>query len=930
MQDLSNVRLRLVQTIDDVLELRRWLGERRPVLGVDTETGGLDFWREPLRTVQFGDAETGWCLDARLWLGPVKEMLEAYKAPVVFHNFIFDMQFLTSANVAVDPRFIHDTRTMAHLLDPTHATGLKPLSARLIHRQAAAGAQALKTAMSDAKWTWRTVPTDFGLYWKYAALDPVLTARLYELLKPQVDASYSTVYELEIASQHVLRKMARRGALVDRSYCRAMRAKLGAYLDDLRAWLNIEYGLTNPGSDAQVVKRLHADGLTWDKKTEKGAVACDREVLQSLDHPLAGFIVRYRDAVKLDKTYLRNFDELADTDDILHASVNPLGAKTGRMSISRPSMQNLPRSQHPRNAIVARKDNVLVLCDYSQIEMRLLAHFAQEPAMLEAIRYGDAMEAAGYSGYDVHSMNARAIFNLGRDEKVPKDKRSLTKNCVPLSTEILTSEGWRGHDQVKVGDLTLTHLGWQPVLEIFRYEDADLYRVSNENFEAVTTLEHRWLAERRKRTRQSGHGWFEEFTTTGTFHPDQRLVLAPPCSEPVNPIGVTPREAALIAWAVCDGGIRWSMKTPPGYWKRGVYMEISQAKPQFIRKIEALVRPEELTVSRDSLSCRIWRFKADWARDLLRRADLETGTVEAFVLRLTSEARAAFIEACLDAEGHDGIFGQNEGDALNAMRLAWYLEGSSRENPNATHWGITANKRTVTTQRLKVDHDGWGDVWCVRTEAGTWTMRQEHRICITGNSGFAVVYGAGLEQFCRTAGVAPAVGKSFLDLYYSQFPGVKRFQSHVAQVSVERARDAKRAGGDEVAWVKSPVGRRHPCEVRKIYKLVNYLIQGTAADVFKQALVNADNLGLADYLILPVHDEVIADVPKDEAEEYGRELVKAMENRSDFAVPLTVDKEEVERWGEKYVRDGETLWLAPDLEEAQTAAERRWDGARDD
>jgi DNA polymerase-1 len=606
--NLADVSLRRIESIDDVLELKRWFGERRPVLGVDTETGGLDWWREPLRTIQFGDAMTGWCLDARLWLGPAIELLRAYEGDLVMHNMKFDTHFLEVNGVPVHRSRLHDTRTMAHLIDPVKATGLKPVSARLIHRGAAAGGQLLKQGMQENKWTWATVPVEFGPYWQYAALDPVLTARLYELFKPTIDSTYREVYELEIASTLVLADMERRGAYVDLTYCRDMVSKLEPYLAELRSWIKHEFGVANPGSDAQVIKYLNGLGIYWDKKTEKGNTACDKEVLGAIPHPFALAVLQYRDAQKLLSTYLMNYVDLTDSDGYLHASINPLGARTGRMSISRPSMQNLPRSQHPRNAFVPSPGRKLVLCDYDQIEMRLLAHFAQEEAMLAAIRYGDEMTAAGHSGYDVHSMNARGIYGLGMDEAVPKAKRQVTKN-----------------------------------------------------------------------------------------------------------------------------------------------------------------------------------------------------------------------------------------------------------------------------------------------------------------SGFAKIYGAGLAQFARTAGIPEHEAKAFLDLYDQRFPGVRRFQDQVIQVAAGRARTSE----DGYAWVKSPVGRRHPCEVRKMYKLTNYLIQGTAADVFKQAMVNLDLAGLSEYLILPVHDEAIADVPEDEAEEYGREMQKVMANTKDFSVPLTTDMEVVDRWGIKYLRDGEPIWTPPDLEEME-------------
>jgi DNA polymerase-1 len=126
-----------------------------------------------------------------------------------------------------------------------------------------------------------------------------------------------------------------------------------------------------------------------------------------------------------------------------------------------------------------------------------------------------------------------------------------------------------------------------------------------------------------------------------------------------------------------------------------------------------------------------------------------------------------------------------------------------------------------------------------------------------------------------------------------------------------------RVSEENEAWVKSPVGRRHVArDLNKIYTLTNYLIQGTAADVFKRALIDVDLAGLGEYLILPVHDELIADVPLEVADEYAQELRRAM-RCDDFVVPLTVDVERYQVWGRKYVDVGEDIWMAPDMEEAE-------------
>lgn len=431
MEDLSSVNLRLVTCLDDLLELRRWLGERREILGVDTETGGLDWWREPLRTVQFGDEHTGWTVPFADWGGAVRELLAAYEGPMVAHNVKFDAHFLLNHDVPVRRHLWHDTRPLAHLVDARVSTGLKEVGARRISPMVEFLEHRLRSAMNTSRWDWRTVPVDFEPYWQYAAFDPVLTSRLWRVLAPEVRALGSwAAYETEVASSWVLLDMERRGARLDLEHVAASRSALDAEAEEVRRWIEAEFGLTNPAQNARVIDALRDAGARWTKLTDKGNLACDEEVLAALapEYPLAGGVLKYRELTKLSNTYYGNFQSYADGD-LLHPSINPLGARTGRQSVSRPSLQNLPRAQRPRDAFIAREGHVLVAHDYDQIEMRLLAIVARDEAMLAAIRRGDELTAAGFDGYDVHSANARGIYGIAEDQPVPKAQRQITKNA---------------------------------------------------------------------------------------------------------------------------------------------------------------------------------------------------------------------------------------------------------------------------------------------------------------------------------------------------------------------------------------------------------------------------------------------------------------------------------------------------------------------
>lgn len=417
------MRLRLVETLDDAVELKRWMGERRPILGCDTETGGFRWWTHSLRLVQFGDGETGWAVSFDHWKGLVKELLEAYEEPLVFHNAKFDLLFLEQNEVHVPRKQLHDTMPLVAICDPARPRGLKPSLDRLIDPRFSAGQHLLHEKMRDNNWDWATVPVDLPEYWAYGALDAIGTARLWEKLYDALRANQLGVgcYEVEIACLQVIEKMERRGVRIDLEYIPQVERQFRAYAEQVRAWATERYEVENLTSSQQVAAVLEREGVITDEwpKTPSGQWSMSKPVLEKRghDHPLITALLRCRHAEKMASAYLDNFMELAD-DDILHPSVRPIGAITGRMSIASPSLQNLPRDDpHVRDAFIAREGNCLLLCDYDQVEMRLLAHLAEADTLVAAFNEGD-----------VFTIMARQIFDDAAIEKADP-RRQLTKNA---------------------------------------------------------------------------------------------------------------------------------------------------------------------------------------------------------------------------------------------------------------------------------------------------------------------------------------------------------------------------------------------------------------------------------------------------------------------------------------------------------------------
>jgi DNA polymerase-1 len=201
-----------------------------------------------------------------------------------------------------------------------------------------------------------------------------------------------------------------------------------AFIDNIERWCEEAHGV-RPGQNEKVAERLIELGADLHEKTATGKWKLDKNVLLGCDHELATMVYRRRRAQKLASSYLVNF--LKDqVNGLVHADVRQLGARTGRMSVTRPALQTLPRGNIVRGSFVPDDESqALLSADYDQIEMRLLAHFSGDPRMIEGIEYGDQMRLAGYNGYDLHSMNARGIYGIPMNEPVPKKQRDVTKNA---------------------------------------------------------------------------------------------------------------------------------------------------------------------------------------------------------------------------------------------------------------------------------------------------------------------------------------------------------------------------------------------------------------------------------------------------------------------------------------------------------------------
>lgn len=158
------------------------------------------------------------------------------------------------------------------------------------------------------------------------------------------------------------------------------------------------------------------------------------------------------------------------------------------------------------------------------------------------------------------------------------------------------------------------------------------------------------------------------------------------------------------------------------------------------------------------------------------------------------------------------------------------------------------------------------------------------------------LYGAGVSKQALTAGVPEDQMRAVSNAFDERYPGMQLFQKAVEQKGLERVEL------EGVGYVNTWTGRRIPCDDDRVYTLVNYLIQGGAAEVFKSNLVKLDQQDLTDLLIVPVHDEIVLNAPRNDAEEVKEIVKKAMTTTEGWHVPLTADADgPLENWGSKYV-----------------------------
>ena len=433
------------ETITDAAGLQTWIDRiyARGYVAVDTETTGLNEMRADLVGVSlcvqageaaylplthragqsddlFGtDALAEGQMEQDRALAMLKPMLEDSTILKIGQNMKYDAKILARVGIQVAP--IDDTMLMSYAQNGgLHNHGMDLLSERYLDHAPIS----IKTLLGSGKSaiTFDRVPIDEAS--RYAAEDADITLRLWHYLKPRLHLNRVTaVYEsLERPLVPVLAEMEMQGIKVDRDVLSRMSNGFAQKMAGLEAEIHEMAGRSfNVGSPKQLGEVLFDEmGLPGGKKGKTGAYATGVDVLEDLatEHELPGRVLDWRQLSKLKSTYTDALqDHIHPDTGRVHTSYSIAGASTGRLASTDPNLQNIPirteEGRKIREAFVAETGKTLVALDYSQIELRILAHVADIPTLKQAFA----------DGIDIHALTASQMFDVPLDQMTSEIRR---------------------------------------------------------------------------------------------------------------------------------------------------------------------------------------------------------------------------------------------------------------------------------------------------------------------------------------------------------------------------------------------------------------------------------------------------------------------------------------------------------------------------
>ena len=357
-------------------------------------------------------------------MSSLKPLLENETIGKVGQNLKYDAHVLANIDISLNG-IIDDTMLKSYCLNSVASRhnmddlALHYLGHKTIHYADVAGS-------GKKQLTFNQVNIDEAM--PYACEDVIVTNELNNVLEsklqdyPKLMLLYKSI---EVPLIKIMLKLERNGAFVDETSLFNQQIEVKAEMMKIQTQAfevaGDEFNLESPKQIQQILFSEEGFGLEPKKKTAKGQPSTNEEALKLLDHPLVDLIMSYRTLTKLNSTYLEALPkQINRKTGRLHTSYHQAVTATGRLSSSKPNFQNIPirteRGAQIRSAFIANKDNAILAADYSQIELRIMAHISQDKSLIEAFN----------NNVDVHSATASQVFDTELSN-VTKDQRRKAK-----------------------------------------------------------------------------------------------------------------------------------------------------------------------------------------------------------------------------------------------------------------------------------------------------------------------------------------------------------------------------------------------------------------------------------------------------------------------------------------------------------------------
>ena len=422
---------KLVESDTDIKALVELLSKEKQFV-FDTETTNIDVYSAELVGVSFAiKAHEAWYLsmpanheECQKKLELLRPLFEDESILKIGQNLKYDISMLAQYGINVRGK-LFDTMLAHYLIEPEQRHNMDYLAEVYLNYFTIPIEDLIGKGRQQK--TMREVPVEQVK--EYAAEDADITLQLYEKLLPLLkdNGVEKLFYEIEMPLVPVLSRMEANGVKIDTQNLQQISEEFGGEIhkveEEIYELAGTPFNIASPKQLGEILfEKLHVDEKA--KKTKTGQYATGEEVLQKLlhKHPIVQKILDYRSFTKLKSTYLDALPALVNPKDgLIHTSYNQAVTATGRLSSNNPNLQNIPvrteQGREIRRAFVPRSEQyTLLAADYSQIELRIIAHLSQDPAMVADFNLG----------HDIHAATAAKVFHVPM-EAVTKEQRSRAK-----------------------------------------------------------------------------------------------------------------------------------------------------------------------------------------------------------------------------------------------------------------------------------------------------------------------------------------------------------------------------------------------------------------------------------------------------------------------------------------------------------------------